>query len=165
MKKYYKPLGVQQSVNLTIQYTITHISPRLTPHSPSLLSYTILIPHHLHSLPFTAIIWSAPYFKLPSLHLISLFFSYHIPTPVLESNLISPYFNFPSLHLTSLSTFLNFSLNITDFPAIQIPINSIITFQSLTSLHPIPFNSLQFSYHFYNLLLPKQRRRNKFRVI
>ena len=44
----------KQSLNLTIQYSNTHISPRLTPQSKSLLSYTIHVIHRFLSLLLTA---------------------------------------------------------------------------------------------------------------
>jgi hypothetical protein len=44
----------KQCVNHTILYSITHISPRPTPHSTSLHLYTLHIPLRLKALPFTA---------------------------------------------------------------------------------------------------------------
>jgi hypothetical protein len=43
----------KQSVNSTIQYSVTNISPRPTPHSTSLHLYTLQNPPHINSLPFT----------------------------------------------------------------------------------------------------------------
>jgi hypothetical protein len=62
----------QQWVNLTIQYSISHISPRPTPHSTSLSLYALHFPTYLNSLPFTSFSWSPPLLKFPSLHLSAL---------------------------------------------------------------------------------------------
>ena len=129
-----------------MQHSVSHISPRPTPHSTSLplrtlhstsLSLrtlhstslplrTLHIPLHFNSLSFTAISWSSPHFT--SLHLS-----------------LSNSFSWKSLHFTSLNTSLTFSLSILDFLALQ---------NSFTSLHftfyisaPFPGNTL-FPPHF-----------------
>ena len=79
----------------------------------------------------------------PSVHLADLHptsvpstschFTYHFPNPVLEYTRFPPYFTIHSIHFTSLNTFLNLSLYILDFPALQ---------NLFTSLHLSHFSPL-----------------------
>jgi len=89
----------KQWVNHTIQYSITHISPRPTPHSTSLPLYTLHIPPCLNSLPsphlaiFTPL--QIPFTSLHLSHSIPCFWKYSIFS-ILQ----------PSLHFTFLTFFL-----------------------------------------------------------
>ena len=115
----------------TIQHSVTHISPRPTPHSTSLTLRTLHIPHRLNSLPFTSLI----NFQPPFLEILDFFHT------------------LKSLHCTSLNRFLTFSLYILDFPAIHNPFTSLHISQfspfswkySIFSSLQIPFTSIHFS--------------------
>ena len=133
--------------------------------TPKSLHFTSLhFTYHISS-PFPGNTRFPLHFELSSLHFSSLHFTYFFSTPVLRNTRFPPHFEIPSLpftslHFTSLNTFLPFSLYILDFPAIQNPFTSLITFQSLflqilyflltsNSLH---FTSLHFTNHFPNPL-------------
>jgi hypothetical protein len=125
---------IKQRVNHSTQYTITHISPTLTPHSNLLPFYTI------HSSP------CLDYF--PSLHLAdfhltsnSFHLTYQIPAPILEILYFHHTSNF--LYFTSLNTYTTFSSYILDFPILQNP---------FTSLHVCYFNPCSWKYSIPSVL-------------
>ena len=90
----------KQWVNHTIQYSISHISPRPKPHCTSLHLYTLHIPPRLNSLPFTAFSWSSPHFR--SLHFTPLIPFQPLFLEILDFLRTSKSLHFTSLHFTSL---------------------------------------------------------------
>ena len=134
--------STEQPVKLTTRYSVTHISPRPTPHSTSLPLYALHITPRLSSLPFTAFSWYSPHFKFPTLQFTSLHFtSLHLSlyNPCFWKYSISPYFKIPTLHFTSLHTFLPFSPYILGFSRTS----KSLHFTSLITFNPLLF--LQFS--------------------
>jgi len=139
----------KQTVNHTIQHSITYILTWTTLHSTSFHLYTLHIPPNLNSLHFTAFTWTSPPSKIPFTSLntfltfsLTLFYclalqipftslhvTYYISLPFPGNTRFPPHFKFPSLHFTY-----------------HIPGNTrFLRHFKFPSLH---FPSLHFTYHF-----------------
>ena len=118
----------EQTVLYSTQFHTFHQTP--TPHSTSLLLYTLHNPPRLNSFLFTAFSWSSP-------HCNSLHFTPLITFQPLFLEILYFLRTSKSFHFISLNTFLTCSLYTLDFPARQNP---------FVSLHLLHFSPLSWKF-------------------
>jgi len=112
-------------------YSITHISPRPSPHSTSLGMFTLHISPCLTSLPFTPYNWSSLHFKFSSLHL-------SLCNPSSWKYSVSSVF---WIHFTSLTTFLTLFQKVlgSEGKVHKAFIGSLLqNWMVLSDIHPLP---------------------------
>jgi hypothetical protein len=110
-----------------VQFSVTHFTKTLHLTPIQYPVYTLHIPPHLNFLPSTS-----PH--LADLHPYSHHFSSHITFQHLFLEMLNFLHSSYWHHFSSLNTFLTFSLHVLDFPALQIPFTSHVTYSMYSTI-------------------------------